>query len=68
MAVLAAIFLCVTASAILTSHTIADGQLRGVAAIFCASRLQGFADGVSVCAEAADQSAAFFKKLRTLSK
>lgn len=35
---------------------------------FCASRFQGFADGVSVCAEAADQSAAFAKKLRTLSK
>ena len=40
----------------------------GVDAIFCASRFQGFADGVSVCAEAADQSAAFAKKLRTLSK
>ena len=41
----------------------------GVDAIFfCASRFQGFADCVSVCAEAADQSAAFAKKLRTLSK
>ena len=35
---------------------------------FCTSRFQGFADGVSVCAEASDQSAAFFKKLRTLCK
>lgn len=31
------------------------------AAIFCALRFQCFADGVSVCAEAADQSAAFAK-------
>ena len=33
-----------------------------------ALRFQCFADGVSVCAEAADQSAAFAKKLRTLCK
>lgn len=42
---------------------------RGELTLFlCASRFQGFADGVSVCAEAADQSAAFAKKLRTFCK